>query len=456
MHKYISLIFILLFNYQSLAVDLHDALSSAYNNNDELQKIRRDFLIEIEEFAQAFSEFMPRISMNMSDTTTNNKWNSQFAKSVGGANKKDIKSQQGSLTIAQPIFNGGGSVAALKAAQEAFRVSRANYYAQEQKIILDLITTYLDCYAAKEKYDISEARVKTNQQTLATVEEKLKLGEATTIDLATARANLSAAETDKLTNYANYQGIKASFVRKFGIEADNITLPTVPENLPLSLDGMTQRAILVNPNVDGARHNVTKGKASEMVARSALLPTVAVQLQQGKSFYDPQSTATNSLNDRSTTASISMNIPIYAKGGAEYSNIRKSKNATRIAAIQLDDTIKQIRANSIGVWENYEAAKSKIIATAQGVEAAQLSYDGTVQEEIVGSKTILDVLVAEDKLNEAKISQVDAHKQSILSAYQMKALVGELTAKCLKLNVAEYFTPEDKFKTLKKKLFIGF
>ena len=453
MYKYISIIFILIFNCSSLAVDLHQALSSAYNNNDELKKIRSNLLIEIEDFAEAFSGFMPRASMSFTENTTKNRWNNQLAANL--PNKQNIKMKQNAIVINQPVFNGGGSVAQLKAAQESFRASRANYYAQEQKIILQLIETYLDCYAAKEKYEISEARVKSSQQNLDTTEEKLKLGESTTIDLATAKANLAAAETNKLTQYANYQAAKAAFAKAFGIEANNISLPTMPGNLPSTLESLTQRAILVNPNIDYARHSVSQSKATEMVAKSALLPNVSIQLQQGKTFYNPQNIITQQINDKSTTSVISVNVPIYAQGGAEYSKIRKSKNQTRLAVIQLDNNTKLVRAQSIGAWENYEAAKSKVIATAQGVEAAQVSYDGTVQEEIVGSKTILDVLMAEDKLNDAKISKVDAHKESVLSAYQMKALVGELTAKSLRLSV-KYFTPEEEFKTLKKKLFIGF
>ncbi len=107
------------------------------------------------------------------------------------------------------------------------------------------------------------------------------------------------------------------------------------------------------------------------------------------------------------------------------------------------------------MWEGFEAAKSRIVAANQGVDAAQISYDGTVQEEIVGSKTILDVLTAEEKLYEAKITRVDAYKSSVLAAYQMKLLTGELTAQSLKLKV-KYFSPEEEFKTIKKKMFIGF
>ena len=285
-------------------------------------------------------------------------------------------------------------------------------------------------------------------------EEKLKLGEATETEIASARAGLAAAETNRLTAYANFQSTKANFVRLFSIEPDDITMPSLPDSLPNSLDELVQKAIRLNPDIDSSRHSASAQKANEIAAKAELLPKVNFSVETGKGIPE-QELSGRKKNTLTTTSTLSVNIPIYAQGGAEYSKIRKAKNNTRSAIIGLDETIKQVRANSIGSWEGFEAAKSKIIATSQGIEAAQIAYDGTMQEEIVGVKTILDVLIAEGKLYEAKISKVDAHKSSILASYQIKALTGELTAKSLKLKV-QHFSPEDEFKRIKKKLVIGF
>ncbi|AFC73951.1 TolC family protein [Rickettsia montanensis] len=440
------------------AVDLQEALTEGYKNNEELKAARIKFLDSIEQFPRAFAGFMPSAGLQINRQNNKTKYNKKYADRLGLTPRK-TDSDQGALTIQQSLFNGGSSVAALKAAQAGFRAARGAYYAGEQKILLNLITAYLDCFESKAKYDISESRVRTNIQQVNTVEEKLRLGEATEVDIATARAGLAAAETNKLAAYADFQGKKANFIRVFGIEPTNITMPELPKMLPASLDELTGRAAKLNPDIDSARHNVTSAKALEMAEKGKLLPQVSVQLQSGRTHYNPQDDINarnvNAINNRSYTATLSVNIPIYPEGGAQYSRIRSAKNQTRNSAVQLDSAIKQTQAGVVSVWEGFEAAKSRIVAANQGVDAAQMSYDGTVQEEIVGSKTILDVLTAEEKLYEAKITRVDAYKSSVLAAYQMKLLTGELTARSLKLKV-KYFSPEEEFKTIKKKMFIGF
>ena len=453
MCKLTTFIVTLLLTSSVAAVDLQEALTEGYKNNEELKAARIKFLGSIEQFPRAFSGFMPSAGLQINRQNNKTKYNKKYADRLGLTPRK-TDSDQGALTIQQSLFNGGSSVAALKAAQAGFRAARGAYYAGEQKILLNLITAYLDCVESKVKYDISESRVRTNIQQVNTVEEKLRLGEATEVDIATARAGLAAAETNKLAAYADFQGKKANFIRVFGIEPTNITMPELPKMLPASLDELTRRAAKLNPDIDSARHNVTSAKALEMAEKGKLLPQVSVQLQSGRTHYNPQDDI-NAINNRSYTTTLSVNIPIYPEGGAQYSRIRSAKNQTRNSAVQLDSAIKQTQAGVVSVWEGFEAAKSRIVAANQGVDAAQISYDGTVQEEIVGSKTILDVLTAEEKLYEAKITRVDAYKSSVLAAYQMKLLTGELTAQRLKLKV-KYFSPEEEFKTIKKKIFIGF
>ncbi len=453
MRKLTIFIFSLLLTSSAIAIDLQEALTEGYKNNNDLKTARVKFLNSIEQFPQAFSGFMPNAALTIYRNNSKTKYsNKRFAQLAG--NTTDVDNNQGTLIIQQSLFNGGSDVAALKSAQAAFRASRGRYYSSEQKVLLDLISAYLDYFESKEKYDISDSRVRTNIQQVNAVEEKLSLGEATEIDIATARAGLAAAETNKLTSYADFQAKKANFIRVFGIEPTDIAMPVLPQELPNSLDEFTKKAINLNFDIDSARHSVTSAKAQELVEKGRLLPQVSVQLNSGRTNYNPQNLETQQINTRNVTTTLSVNVPIYPNGGAQYSKIRLAKNQTRSSAIQLDGAIRQVQAYVISIWEAFEAAKSRIIAADQGLSAAQISYDGTVQEEIVGSKTMLDVLSAEEKLYDAKITCVDAYKASILTAYQMKSLTGELTARSLKLKV-KYFSPEEEFQTLKKKMFIG-
>ena len=83
-----------------------------------------------------------------------------------------------------------------------------------------------------------------------------------------------------------------------------------------------------------------------------------------------------------------------------------------------------------------------------------MAYEGMIQEEMLGSKTIVDVQTFEERLNKARESKVDAQKELVLASYKIKSLMGELTAEKMKLPV-EYFNPDAEFKKLKLRI-VGF
>ncbi len=448
MYKYFSVFCAcFLMNFSSLGQNLEEALTNAYLTNEDLKNARIDFSNNIESFPQALSSFLPTINAEHDTTLNDAKNKSKFSNS-----KSSNKNVAQKLNFVQPIFNGGSSVAALKAAQEDFRISRSQYYATEQKTLFDAIDTFLTHISNKEKYDITETSVKSNKKQLEAAEEKFNLGEGTRTEIASAKAGFAKAETDRLVAYANYQASRAKFIKIFGIEPANLEVPNLPQGLPKNLDEFQQKTKTANLDLEAAKHNLAKTKANVAAEKGKLLPQVDFLVSNSRNFYEPQTN--NGINNRSLSSTVRVIVPIFDRGGTEFSKIRQAKNSARKGVISYDNQLKINNANCISIWEAFIASKSRIVAASEAVEAAQIAYDGTFQEEKVGSKTILDVLDAEDKLFKVKIAKVDAIKENISSAYQMKAILGQLTAKSLKLKV-KFFEPEKEFRKTKFKV-VGF
>jgi len=455
MHRLVLFTLIALNSSASLAVELSEVLKSSYNNNEQLKIIRSEFLDEIEQFPRALAGFMPRVSAGFD--ATDSKVTRKSNVPIGGSGDTisvDNSRYSKTLTLDQPIFNWGSSVAELKAAQSAFRASKGNYYAKEQNIFLDEITNYLTCVEAMEKYNISKISVRSNRTQLEAVKEKFKLGESTETEVASAESGLASAQANQSITYANFEAAKAEFLRVFALEAIGIKMPELAANLPNSLEELMEIAIAANPSIIASAHSTKAYKAGEYVAKGALLPQVSFKVQSGNTSYSPEDANRQNINNNSVTSTLSVNVPILSKGGVEYSDVRKAKYKTRKAVLQLDAQIKQIKSQCKAAWERFNAAKARIEATSQGVKSAEIAYEGMVQEEMLGSKTMIDVITSEEKLSKAREVRVEAQKELILASYSIKSLMGELTAEKMKLPV-EYFNPDQEFKKLKLRI-VGF
>jgi outer membrane protein len=448
MRKVLVLVSVILGASPALGVNLNEALVSAYQNNEDLKKARDTFLNEIEQFPQALAAFLPDIGASVSKSNTKSKAQSRL---VPNATASENGTVQQVVSLNQSLFNGGADVANLRAAQSSFRVSRAAYYNSEQSALFGAIQAYVSFYSAEQKYKISDASVILNKKQLDAAEEKLRLGEATQTDVASAMANYSAAEATKLNSYTEYQKAKAEFTRIFGIEPENLVLPEVPQGIPDNLDKFIAKTKAANPAMEAARNNLTAAKSVSYAAKANLLPKVGLTFSAGKNLYEKQNLTQPTLNGLSVTSAITVNMPIYSKGGSDYIQIRKTARNARLAVIGLEAQEKQLISNAIAAFEGYNAGKVATDASIKAVEAAQIAYDGIVQEEAVGSKTILEVLDSEVTLLKYRMQRVDTEANYILAAYQIKSLEGNLTAKSLKLPV-KYFEPEKEFKKVKMRI----
>lgn len=432
------------------AMTIEQALTSGYNHNEELKAIRVEFLNEVEAFPRALAGFMPRVSITAKTQETKTAY-----QSTGIASSNNSQFTR-SLNIEQPVFDGMSSVSELKAAQSGFRAARGDYYAKEQDNFLKQINVYLSCVEAKEKHNISKISVKSNKTQLEAMREKFKLGEATETEVAAAREGLATAEAGEALSYANYEAARANFLQTFGIDATGLEMPAVPSDLPNNVDMFKEMALAGNFSVHSSNHRTKSSKATEYAAKGKLLPRASVVVSHGNTRYFPESISNSnvSANNDSTTAVLSVTVPIIERGGIEYSDIRRAKYQTKRSIIAHDNVVKQIKANCQSRWSDFEASKIRVKATEQAVKSAKVAYDGMTQEELLGSKTIIDVLRAEERLNKARESRVEAKKALVLAGYQIKSLIGDLTAKSMHLDV-EYFNPELEFKKVKNKI-VGF
>ena len=79
-------------------------------------------------------------------------------------------------------------------------------------------------------------------------------------------------------------------------------------------------------------------------------------------------------------------------------------------------------------WETLQAARASIASFVAAVRAAQIALEGTQQEALVGSRTVLDVLIAEQQLFTTQSQLVTAQHDAALGEYTLVAAIGRLIA----------------------------
>ena len=80
-------------------------------------------------------------------------------------------------------------------------------------------------------------------------------------------------------------------------------------------------------------------------------------------------------------------------------------------------------------------ARASRKATEEQIRASQVAFDGTKEEAILGARTTMDVLNAEQDLLNAKAGLISALADEQVAAYRLLAQIGQLTVDHLNLPV---------------------
>jgi TolC family type I secretion outer membrane protein len=414
------------------AQSLIQALATTYNSNPDLLAQRAVLRQTDETLAQAVANWRPKISLSV-------EYNKIEADSVPVATTNRyliLNGRTTTLSITQPLFRGGKTTADTKTAQANIQAQRATLADTEQTVLLQGVTAYADLVRDVGIVDVRRNNVKVLVQQLDATRERFRVGELTITDVSQAEARLEQAKADLVQAEAQVRVDQAAFQRVIGVPAGTLgDLPLVGA-LPSSEEECTALAMDYAPKSLTAQHRITAASYGVNSAISALLPTVNLvgfmQYQQDLQF----------VNDQYYQYGVRLQatVPIY-QNGSEWSAIRQAKELVGQRRNELDSARRTAAQNVISSWRNLDSARSRMISFAAQVKANDVALNGVRQEALVGSRTTLDVLNAEQELLNSQVNLISAKHDVQVNYYGVLSGIGRLTARTLGLPV-EYYDEE--------------
>lgn len=164
--------------------------------------------------------------------------------------------------------------------------------------------------------------------------------------------------------------------------------------------------------------------------------------------WEPQATLSWS---RQASIGVSVTIPLY-QGGAEHARVRAARQTVEQRRNDLEAAQRSVQQTVATAWDRLLAATAAIQAFRAEVRASDIALQGVQEENLVGARTVLDVLDAEQELFTARVNLVRAERDEILAAFQLKAAIGQLTVEDLGLKVERYDV-ERNYRIARERLF---
>ena len=125
-------------------------------------------------------------------------------------------------------------------------------------------------------------------------------------------------------------------------------------------------------------------------------------------------------------------MPVFT-GGRSLAAINASRHVSNNSKYNVHAAANQVYKLVTIAWFDFTAAGGRVEASNGQILASKIALEGVQQERELGTRTTLDVLNAEQELLDARVAQVQAERDQILSAYRLLSAIGRLTGDNLEL-----------------------
>jgi outer membrane protein len=412
------------------AQTLQQALAQAYNSNPVLLAARAQLRAVDEQVPQALSGWRPTVTVTGAvGTAETRQWNSNTQTRTNL--NRDPQSVQAVVT--QPIFRGGRTTAQTRQAENAVLAQRASLIATEQQVLLDGVTAFVLVIQQGELVRLNTNQVQVLVRQLQATNERFRVGEITRTDVAQAESRLAGAQAQLIQAEGNLQIARASYQRVIGELPGRLVNPQ-PLRVPVTSAVEAQRlAATNNPLVVSQLFASAAARDFIDVQMSALMP----QVTANASVFQQRDQITPGIRQNGGQATLNLSVPLY-QGGAEHSLVRQARQTAQQQLAELDRRRRDAAQLAADSFERLRSARAAVVATRAQIRAQEIALDGVQREAIVGSRTTLDVLNAEQELLNARTSLVNALAVEINASYGVAASIGRMTAQDLGLPVEIY------------------
>lgn len=430
------------------AESLFEALAYTYETNPTLEASRAYLRSVDERVGQAKAGWRPNLSAVGNATYTDQRY-----KNYPGMDDFDYDNDayDAGLSLTQPIFSGFKTVSGVNYAETIVKQERENLKSTEQAVLLNSAVAYVDVITQRAVLELQKNQEQVLARHLKSYQKRFQVGDLTKTDVAQSEARLEGAKTNRIVAEGDLETANAAYVSMVGRKPPEKTrVNDLDKFLPKTLSECLDIMRTNNPSLKAAEFADEASQYNITLQRGDLLPELNVNAGAGYQWGQPLPQLDDKYDGHYWQIGANLTVPLY-QGGGEYAKVREAKQLANQARINLEQVKRDLVKSTTQAWEQYRSTKSSIESIEAQIKASKMALDGVIREADVGSRTVLDVLDAEQEYLNNRVQLVQAERNMTVAALNLLSAMGHMTAGSLKLNVAQY-NPQDYYENVSSKL----
>ncbi len=430
------------------AETLREALARAYQGNPTLTGQRAAQRATDENVPIARASGLPGVNVNGALTENAIQATNSFL--------NPARSATGNAQLSIPLFQGGAVRNGVRAAEARVDAGRATLRGTEASLFTNVVVAYMNVLRDEAIVGLNTQNVRVLETNLSASRDRFQVGDLTRTDVAQSEARLALARAQLQSAEAQLISSRETYLNVVGDPPGALEQPPVLPNLPASPDAAVTAALANNPQIAAAKKAREASRYDVGVARAARLPRVSA-VGQGNYFNYLNSapaavTGTPIPNAVTTaTAGLQLTLPLF-QGGRPAAQVRQAQALESQAIENVTATERGVIAQARSAYAIWRSSQQVIASAETAVNANKLSLEGVRAENSVGTRTVLDILNAEQELLNSQVTLVTARRDAYVAGFALLAAMGAAEARDLGLDGGALYDPTINYRRVRGRI----
>ncbi len=419
------------------AISLNDAVRLALRGNQSIAGMTAAESAADSRIGEARSGNLPKVNYSEAWSRSNNPVfvfssllaQHQFAAEnfqIGPLNQPDyLNNFQSQLTVDQPLYDGGQTKHAVRAAGLAKELTTEEVRRVRMSVIAEVARSYYDTLLSAEQLTAATESMKSAQADLDRAESVRSVGMSTDADVLSIRVHLAAVHEEEIRRQAGLDVAHAALNHALGLPLDalhTLTSPLMPvkmaEGLPADFE---KQALAERPEIRQSKLANSLAENQAATARGNYRPQVDLHAgfeADRQRFYDRG--GANWLVSIGLRWNLFNGFGDKARVAETDAALRRSEAERRYA----DSTVQlQVRR----AFADLRAAQQRIEVSTASVAEAEESLRITQNRYESGLNNVTDLLRTETAVLDARTRRLAAIHDQRIAATLLELAAGTLT-----------------------------
>ena len=406
-------------------------LTGLINDHPQIRAAEKSLQSSRQGVKSALSDFYP--TLNLSSDIGVEKVDSPSTRTANetGEGPYGRTRNTASLTVAKNLFSGYATASAVRTARLNRELAQISFEGTRQNTIFEGIQVYIDVLRQGRLIELARENEVTIQRQLNLEDERIQRGSGVAVDVLQAKSRLQIAKERRVNFEGALEDAISRYTQVYGHPPDVEAMldPEPPINLvPSQLSKSIDIAVIENPAVGNSGTTVEVARERRRTVRSELFPSV--DLEGTYNYEKHNNTTIGTRRDYSLVLSSSWEL---FSGFSTRASMAQAAYDYHASKDQHEFTVRKVIEQSKLAWQSLLTARERLELLENAVNIASEVFVSRKKLREAGKETVINVLDAENEVNNAQINYTSAFYDERLAVYQLLLAMGRLDQKNLSL-----------------------